>query len=145
MNDAASNTTVRFATVELSTRSAKSIDATPFGPNQAMNSLFGIGTLMGRNAKSTATGRATRSTNATRATSRAVEPSHPVVAMRAPKTANVITWKSALSVSLNSRYSPGSVWRTIANAMPPTNTAMSPFAHPLTSAMPKARNASASA
>ena len=56
-----------------------------------------------------------------------VDPSQPVATISAPKTANVITWNVALTLSLKSLKVAGISWRATARAIPATNAAIRPF------------------
>ena len=68
---AASKIALPCWTPELSTSTAKSIPATPFGPNQAMNALCGCGRSTRMKARKIATGRAMNRAKAMKATSSA--------------------------------------------------------------------------
>ena len=58
MKAATSKISSREPASELSTNRANSIEATPFGPNQAMNSFIGAGIRSRRKESITAAGRA---------------------------------------------------------------------------------------
>lgn len=88
VNAAMSKTSVRSGAVELRMKRAKSIEAIPFGPNQAMNSFSGRVRFTPVNASSTDAGRATNSANPMNPASAATLPVHSVATTSAPKTAN---------------------------------------------------------
>ena len=73
-----------------------------------------------------------------------VLPCQPVATISAPKRKNVITWKLALTLSLNAANVAGISWRVKASTIPATNAAMRPFPY-VTSASPKATNPTPSA
>src|ERR687896_110029 len=85
-NAATSNTADRSGASDLRTKSANSIEATPFGPNQAMNSFWARGRPVRASDSSSAAGRATSSTNGMKAASAQTEPAGPdsLVAGRDP-------------------------------------------------------------
>ena len=62
-------------TSDLSTKSANSIEATPLGPNQAMNAFWGPGSRLRRNEIMMASGRATSSARRMNAARRQISPS----------------------------------------------------------------------
>ena len=62
----------RVADLDLRTNSANSIEATPFGPNQAMNSFWGLGRRLFEKASRIAAGRATSSASGMKTSSRQI-------------------------------------------------------------------------
>ncbi len=72
------------------------------GPNQAMNHLYAWGPPAPASDPITATGRATSSAKAMKATSATTESPYPRPTITAPKTKKVRTWKIVLTFSLKS-------------------------------------------
>src|SRR4051812_39827896 len=125
------------ATSDLSTKRAKSIEATPLGPNQAMKSFCGRGMPVLTKEIITASGLATIRTKTTKRISGGMLWWKPVATIRAPKTKKVSTWRIALVFSANSTKPSGTSLSLAAIAMPQTKAAISPFPI-VTSARPKA-------
>ena len=128
------------ATLDFSTSSANSIEATPFGPNQAMNAFCGRGRPVRTKENITAAGRATTRAKTMNSTSGGIEWWKPVATISAPKTKKVSTWKIALAFSANSTKPSGTSCSAAPSAMPQTKAAISPL--PIVdSASPKATRA----
>ena len=96
---ATSKTSVPFASSASRTRIANSIEATPLGPNQAMNAFCGRGRPVPTKESETAIERATSRAKRMKRTSAPIEASYPVATMTAPKTKKVSTWKIVLRFS----------------------------------------------
>ena len=87
-----------LSTCDFRTNSANSIEATPFGPNQAMKAFCGRGIPVRTKESWTARGRARRRAKATNRTSGGMLWSKPVATISAPKTKNVRTWQDRAGV-----------------------------------------------
>ena len=143
-NDAISNTTLRSGAWDSSTNNANSIDATPLGPNQAMNAFSGRRSGLRANASAIATGRATNSrTRMKRSTARAL-PGSGVVTTSAPNSAKAEICRIALRFSLKRVNARGSSASVTPSAIPATKVETSPLPI-VTSASANAINATASA